>query len=218
MSEPTPVAILVRVSTNEQDTSRQINELESVAKRAGWQVVEVIREQGVSGSSKVRPGLSRALALAESRHVKKLMVHEVSRLSRHPAVLHDAVERLTEAGVSLYWHAQASETLLPSGKRNPATGLMLAILAEMARAEKETLVERIKSGLTEARRKGRKLGRPAGTQLNVKDLLEKHSDVVWHLKKSKPLRDVAKITGKGLSTVKRVVKAMKADQPGIQVG
>jgi DNA invertase Pin-like site-specific DNA recombinase len=41
---------------------------------------------------------------------------------------------------------------------------MFALLSEMARAERETLSERIKSGLAEARRKGRKLGRPANSK------------------------------------------------------
>ncbi len=47
------------------------------------------------------------------------------------------VERLEDYGVSLYWHAQGLETLLPNGKRNPGAGIMLALLAEMARAEVE---------------------------------------------------------------------------------
>ena len=46
-------------------------------------------------------------------------------------------------GVSLYWHAQGIETLLPSGKRNPSAAIILAVLAEMARAETDTLRERI---------------------------------------------------------------------------
>ena len=45
--------------------------------------------------------------------------------------------------MSLYWHAQEIETLLPSRKRNPAAAIMLAVLAEMARAETDTLRERI---------------------------------------------------------------------------
>jgi DNA invertase Pin-like site-specific DNA recombinase len=56
--------------------------------------------------------------------------------------------------VSLYWHAQAIETLLPGGKRNPAAGIMLALLAEMARNETETLRERIKSGQMRQRAHG----------------------------------------------------------------
>ena len=202
------VCILVRVSTDEQNNARQISELEAVAERHGWKVVEVIREDGVGGSSRIRPGLARALHLAESKLVRKVMVHEVSRLSRHPAVLHDAVERLNEAGVSLYWHSQAAETLLPSGKRNPATGMMLAILGEMARYEKENLVERIHSGLAEARRRGRRLGRPEGTTLSAADLLAKHEDIVRALRAGKPLRDIAARTKKGLSTVKRVKAAL----------
>ncbi len=42
---------------------------------------------------------------------------------------------------------------------------MFALLAEMAGAERETLSERIKSGLEEAKRKGHRLGRPAGASL-----------------------------------------------------
>lgn len=38
--------------------------------------------------------------------------------------------------VTLYWRAQSIETLLPSGKRNPSVAIMLALLSEMARAEK----------------------------------------------------------------------------------
>ncbi|WP_425605577.1 recombinase family protein [Luteolibacter rhizosphaerae] len=209
----TPVCILVRVSTNEQDNARQVSELEAVATRANWKVVEVIRENGVGGSSRIRPGLARALHLAETKAVRKVMVHEVSRLSRHPAILHDAVERMNEVGVSLYWHAQACETLLPNGSRNPATGMMLAILGEMARYEKENLVARIRSGLAEARRKGRKLGRPAGSTLTRADLLAKHEDIVRSLRAGKALRDIAARTKKGLSTVKRVKVALTDRTP-----
>jgi len=95
-----------------------------------------------------------------------------------PPNAHHFVETLEECGVSLYWHAQGIETLLPNGKRNPASGIMLALLAEMARSEGELLRERINSGLREARRKGIKLGRPKGTALNRRDFLQKHKDIL----------------------------------------
>ncbi len=110
--------------------------------------------------------------------------------------------------LTLYWHQQGIETLLPSGKRNPAAGIMFALLAEMARAERETLSERIKSGLKEARRKGRKLGRPQGTSMDDKELLIKHSDIVRRLREGHSIRNTAKITGKGGSTVQRVKAVM----------
>lgn len=81
---------------------------------------------------------------------------------------------------------------------------MFALLAEMARAERETLSERIISGLAEARRKGRKLGRPAGSGYDNKTFLAKHSDIIRKLKEGHSIRNTAKITGKGGSTVQRV--------------
>lgn len=128
------------------------------------------------------------------------------------------VEKLEAAGVSLYWHAQSIETLLPSGKRNPAAGIMLALLAEMARAEVETIRERINSGLAEARRKGKTLGRPVGSGMDAKGLLAKHPAIVKRLKDGRSIRDTARLVNgltkdgkpKGISTVQRVAAAMKA--------
>ena len=81
---------------------------------------------------------------------------------------------------------------------------MLALLAEMARSEVEVLRERIKSGLTLARKKGVKLGRPKGTTLSRDVLLQKHKDILRQLKAGQSVRNTAKITGKGVSTVQRV--------------
>jgi DNA invertase Pin-like site-specific DNA recombinase len=206
-----PVAILVRVSTVKQETSRQISELRMYAASKGYEIVEICQET-VSGNANgdERHGLRRAEALAIEGRVKKVLVHEISRLARRNSVAHHFVETLEECGVSLYWHAQGIETLLPNGKRNPAAGIMLALLAEMARSEVELLRERINSGLREARRKGVKLGRPKGTTLDRKVFLQKHKDVLRQLKAGQSVRNAAKITGKGVSTVQRVKLALAA--------
>lgn len=207
----TPVAILVRVSTQKQETARQISELQTYADGKGYEVVEICRET-ISGRADDcdRHGLHRVEELARAGTVKKVLVHEISRLARKNSVAHRFVESLEQAGVSLYWHAQGIETLLPNGKRNPAAGIMLALLAEMAVSEAETLRARINSGLAEARRKGVKLGRPEGTTLAPAIFLQKHKDIVSLLKKGHSVRHVAKISGKGGSTVQRV-KAALAD-------
>jgi len=207
-----PVAILVRVSTKRQETERQVHELRAVADARGWSVVEVVEEDGVSGAAKDadRHGLARVEELAAAGAIQKVLVHEVSRVGRRPAVVHGFVERLLDLRVSLYWHSQRIETMLPSGKRNPAAGMMLAVLAEMALAERETLRERIVSGLEAARRRGRRLGRPVGTVMPPEALLAKHGDVARLLRAGKSLRDVAGRTGKGTSTVKRIKGLMRA--------
>jgi len=208
-----PVAILVRVSTKRQETLRQVHELRAVAEARRWHVVEIVEEDGVSGAAKDadRHGLARVEALAAAGAIRKVLVHEVSRIGRRPAVVHGFVERLLDLNVSLYWHSQRVETMLDSGKRNPAAGMMLAVLAEMALAERETLRERILSGLEAARRRGRTLGRPVGAVMPPAQLLARHADVVRLLRAGKSLRDVAARTGKGTSTVKRVKALMRAD-------
>jgi DNA invertase Pin-like site-specific DNA recombinase len=142
--------ILVRVSTSRQDTERQVSELEAYAASKGYRIVEICRET-VSGRAddNDRQGLKRTEALAQTGRIQKVLVHEVSRLARKNSTAHRFVEMLESYGVSLYWHAQGVETLLPNGKRNPSAGIMLALLAEMARAEVELLRERIVSGLNE---------------------------------------------------------------------
>ena len=203
--EPIPVAVLVRVSTTKQETDRQINELSTYAKAKRYEIIEVCQET-ISGTADEddRTGLHRVEELAHTGAIQKVLVHEVSRLARKNSVAHSFVETLTELGVSLYWHQQGIETLLPNGKRNPAAGIMFALLAEMALAEREMLSERIKSGLEEAKRKGRKLGRPKGTKLREKEFLSKHKDICRKLKEGHSIRNTAKITGKGISTVQRV--------------
>jgi DNA invertase Pin-like site-specific DNA recombinase len=44
------VAIYIRVSASKQDTDNQRRELEAVAKRSDWQVVEVFEDAGISGA------------------------------------------------------------------------------------------------------------------------------------------------------------------------
>ena len=205
-----PVCILVRVSTNRQETDRQLSDLTAYAKEHGYTVAEVC-EEVVSGKAdeSERAGLQRALELSKAGVVKKVLVHEVSRLARRNSVAHAFVEALVACGVSLYWHSQSIETLLPSGKRNPAAGIMFSLLSEMACAERETLIERIRSGMDEAKRKGKHLGRPKGSVLSLPAMLETHRDVVRLLKAGQSVRHTAKISGKAASTVSRVKLALK---------
>lgn len=206
-----PACILVRVSTSKQETARQISELKTIAESKGFNVVEIC-EETISGRADAseRSGLHRVEELARAGKVKKVLVHEISRIARKSSIVHSFVEMLEDCGVSLYWHSQGIETLLSNGKRSPAAGIMLAVLAETARTEVETLRERINSGLAEARRRGQTLGRPKGTGKDSAKFLDDHKDVVKLLNAGQSIRHTAKISGKGGSTVQRVKAAMDA--------
>lgn len=201
------VAILVRVSTRKQETDRQVHELNQVSQANGWQVVEVV-EETISGTATTRHGLDRVLDLARQGQIQKVLVHEVSRVSRKNSTSHLFLDTLCDLGVSLYWHAHRIETLLPDGRRNPAASIMFTLLAEMARAERELLVERINSGLQEARRKGVRLGRSPGKEPND-TFLAKHPDIVSLLRAGKSVRDAAARTGKSSATVLKVRQLVK---------
>src|SRR5207248_1898916 len=97
-------------------THREITEM--IYQSNGYEVVEICRET-VSGraADDDRHGLRHVEALAQLGKVRKVLVHEISRLGRKNSVAHRFVETLEECGVSLYWHAQGIETLLANGKR-----------------------------------------------------------------------------------------------------
>lgn len=107
-----PVAILVRVSTTKQETARQVSELKKYAASKRYNVIEVCHET-ISGMSDAddRSGLNRIEELARAGEIKKVLVHEVSRLARRTSVAHAFVEVLESMKVSLYWHEQGIETL-----------------------------------------------------------------------------------------------------------
>src|ERR1700736_923810 len=92
-----PVAILVRVSTVKQETARQVSELQQHAAAKDYQVVEVC-EETISGSADdgERDGLRRAEQLAREGKIKKVLVHEISRIARKNSVAHRFVETLEE--------------------------------------------------------------------------------------------------------------------------
>lgn len=209
-TKPIPVAILVRVSTDKQENDRQLQELTQVATANGWTVTHKVEEK-ISGADLTRAKLQDLLTLAESGAIKKILVHEISRLSRAPDILHNAVERMTRANVSIYWHSQRQETLMHDGVRNPAAGMMLAILGENARVEREFLGARVKSGLERRRRAGKHLGRKKGSVVPPAEKLTMHADIAKLLRAGKmSIRQIAKQVEKAPGTVLMVKKLMAA--------
>jgi len=159
------VAIFVRVSKNSQDYQRQITDLNGLAKRKGYNVVRTISEKVSGGNNNnQRTGINELLALAGDGKIKKVLVTEISRLGRKTSEVLNVIERLTDLRISVYVKNYDLETLSPDGKRNPVAQLLFTLLAEFARIEREFLIERINSGLDQARRNGKKLGRPVGTK------------------------------------------------------
>ena len=78
--------------------------------------------------------------------------------------------------------------------------------------ETERLSERILSGLAQARRDGKQLGRPKGIVKTNDDLVADYPLVIKDLKKKLSIRQIAAIRQVSADTVQRVKLAMKAKE------
>lgn len=214
MTSKIRAAIFVRVSTKHQDTARQVDDLKQLCQKQGWEVVATVTEK-ISGTTKnsQRSGLKQLLELVENQQVDKVVVSEVSRLGRNTREVLEIVESLSKRKVSLYIQNHNLETLTPSGKVNSMAKFMLTLLAEFARMERETLIERTISGQRRAWEiEGKQKGRPTGSTEDNSQILAKYPEVVRHLKAGKSLRDVAARCSVAINTVRKVKKAMVAAQ------
>jgi DNA invertase Pin-like site-specific DNA recombinase len=148
--------LYLRVSTLDQTVANQERELRQVADRAGWQIVKVYKDHGISGAKgrDKRPAFDALHKAAARREFDVVLAWSVDRLGRS---LQDLVAFLSEiraAGVDLFLHQQALDTTTPAGK---ALFQMMGVFAEF---ERSMIQERVRAGLRRAKEEGKRLGRP----------------------------------------------------------
>jgi DNA invertase Pin-like site-specific DNA recombinase len=150
------VALYLRVSTDRQTTENQERELRAVATRMGWQIVEVYRDEGVSGakSRADRPAFDALCKDAARRRFDVVMAWSVDRLGRSLQNLVVFLCELHALGVDLFLHQQGLDTTTPGGK---AMFQMMGVFAEFERA---MIRARVMAGLERAKANGKTLGRP----------------------------------------------------------
>jgi len=136
-------------------------------------------------------------------------VSEVSRLGRNPYQIQQVIEELSELRISIHIESLGLKTIDENGNRSPMVEFMLSILMQLARMEREFLIQRVKSGLNHAKLvKGKTLGRPQGSTMNQQDILKKYKNLSADLKNGLSVRKAAKIHEVSLNTVLKVRKAL----------
>lgn len=83
---------------------------------------------------------------------------------------------------------------------------MIATLSTCAQLERDNISFRLNSGRKQYVEKGGKLGRPTESTKSQDKKKEEYSEVINLQNKGYAIRNVAKLTGKGISTVHRVKK------------
>jgi DNA invertase Pin-like site-specific DNA recombinase len=194
--------LYLRVSTIDQTTANQERELRAVAERAGWGVVKVYRDHGISGTKgrDKRPAFDALHRDAARRQFDVVMAWSVDRLGRSLQDLIGFLAELHGAGVDLFLHQQGLDTTTPAGK---AMFQMLGVFAEF---ERSIIQERVRAGLRRAKGEGKQLGRP-----KIDPALEKQ--IQSQLRAGKGMLAIAKDVGVGSGTVQRVAREMKSARP-----
>jgi DNA invertase Pin-like site-specific DNA recombinase len=149
-------AIYARVSTQNhgQDPDLQINEIREYCDRRGWQIVGEYVDEGISGAKESRPALNRLLADARRRRFEVVACYRYDRMARSLRFLVNALEEFRSLGIEFVSLHEGVDTSTPNGR------LVFGIFASIAEFERELIRDRVRSGIRNARAKGKTLGRP----------------------------------------------------------
>jgi DNA invertase Pin-like site-specific DNA recombinase len=186
-------AIYGRVSTlTNQSTEMQVRDLRQLADRRGFEVIHEYLDKGFSGAKSSRPALDEMLADAKRGKFRILMVWKLDRLGRSLAHLVRLLEDLRACNVELVSFSEGLDFTTTTGK------LLYQMLSAFAEFERDCIRERVRSGLRNARAKGKTLGRPR-TVVDVKRVASLRAQGVgW--------KRIAGELGVGVGTLYRFVR------------
>ena len=205
----TTAVIYARVSSagDRQSTERQVKDLSDYAMYKKMEIRKVFEEH-ISGAKKneERPVLCEAIDYCKAHHISTLLVSELSRMGRNAFEVLASVKELIDSGINLYIQKEQFNLLGDDGKPSLFAPVMLATLSTCAQLERENITFRLQSGRKQYIAKGGKLGRKPGSVKTTEQKEEEYKEAITLLKKGYAIRNVAKLTGKGISTIQRVKK------------
>ena len=203
----TKAVIYARVSSvgDRQNTDRQISDLSEYAAFQKLQISRIFEEK-ISGAKKnvERPVLLQAIDYCKQNSVSILLVSELSRLGRNAFEVLATVKDLIDNGINLYMQKEQLTLLDAEGKPTMFAPIMIATLSTCAQLERENIKFRLKSGRKLYIERGGKLGRKVGSVKSIEQKKEQYKDIINYLKRGYSIRNVAKLTNKGISTVQRI--------------
>ena len=158
-----PVALYLRVSTNQQSTEAQLAELKQLVKTRGWKY-EIFCDKGQSGAKEHRPAFDEMMRLVRRGQFGTVCIWALDRLARSLRQLLDISAEFQRLKVDLISVKQDLDTSSASGR------LVFGVLSTVAEFERDLLRERVQAGIAQARRAGKQLGRPPLRILSSRDI------------------------------------------------
>lgn len=193
-----------RCSTNEnkQDLNRQVRELKELGATD-----KTIYKEFITGSANVKVEFEKLLRVIEERDT--LVVTEVSRISRSTKQLCEIIELVQERKLKLI--IKDSITIdCTKGEIDPMTKAFLQMSGVFAELEKNMISQRVKSGMANAKAKGKRIGRP---DLNVDDITGNDRFMnAYRLWKNKSIKkiDIQRLTGMSRVTIDKYIKVLES--------
>lgn len=189
-----------RCSTNEskQDISRQTRELVELGCTA-----DTIYKEYESGAKIDRPELRKLQAAIQEGDT--LLSLEVSRITRSTKQLCDIVEFAHERKIKLVLGGIVVDCT--SDKPDPFSEAVIKILGVVAELEREMIRTRVKSGLENARAKGKVLGRRRVTVRDIPASFLRYYE--QYQQGSITTTELAKLASVSRTTVYKYIKLLK---------
>ena len=194
------VALYARTSTDKnQTTENQLRQLNEVARRLDWTIVQVYQDEGISGTRgrDRRPAYDSLMRGITRREFDLVAVWSVCRLGRSLQDLVGFLAELQGRGVGLYSHTQALDTTTPSGR------MVFGMISVFSEFERAMIRDRVLAGLARTRAQGTRLGRPPMAA-------EKIEAIRAMLVAGTGIRETARRTGAGTASVMRIKQTLEA--------
>jgi len=159
----------IRVSTDEQaregvSLAAQEARIRAYAVAKDLNLVEVVRDEGLSGKGLDRPGVQRLIAACQAGDVGAVIVVKLDRLTRRTRHLLTLVEDLFLArGIELHSVSESLDTSTPHGR------FVVTLLGGLAQMEREMTADRTRRALAWMRENSQPTSHPPlGFQSNGK--------------------------------------------------
>jgi DNA invertase Pin-like site-specific DNA recombinase len=186
-------ALYARVSTHDQQTlDLQLEAMRRYVRDRGWEAARQVREVG--SGVKDRPGREALLQAARRRDLDAIVVWRLDRWGRSVSDLMTTLRELTELDVGFVSLTEALDLTTPTGRA------MAGLLAVFAEFEREILRERVRAGIAQARREGRRHGRPRTASLKADEVFRLKAEQMSHA-------EIARRLKIGRTSVRRILKA-----------
>lgn len=147
-------AFYMRVSTASQKYDLQTDGLENYSKRAGLEIVAEYLDTAISGRKEGRPALKELMQAARNHEFDIVLVWKFDRFARSVSHLLKTLEEFNHLGIRFISVQDQIDTNSPMGKA------MFTIIGAMSELESSLISERVKAGMTAAKSRGKRLGRP----------------------------------------------------------